>query len=262
VSDAPNGIRAAYDAAASAWAHGPAAAYEVMADILVSAAATALKAAKVLDLGAGTGTAARAARRAGSGWIVGVDVAQEMLRAGSGWDDVVVCAAAALPFAEHSFDLVVAAFCLGHLPAPDRALVEARRVAPSLVASAFLNGWTHPAKTVVDSVAGRYGYEVPEWYQWLKNEGETEIDDPARLRALALGAGYDQAETEVYDVDVDVGTPSQLTGWRLGMAHLAPFVATLDPTDGSDLVRDCERELVGAPPLVVPMVVLVAVAHG
>ena len=48
--------------------------HEAMADVLVSVAATELTAARVLDLGAGTGTAARAARRAGARWIVGVDV--------------------------------------------------------------------------------------------------------------------------------------------------------------------------------------------
>jgi ubiquinone/menaquinone biosynthesis C-methylase UbiE len=258
VSGASDGVRSAYGAAASACAGGPAAAYEAMADVLVSVASTALADARVLDLGAGTGTAARAARRAGAVSIVGADVALEMLQAGSGWDAVVVCDAAALPFADDSFDLVVAAFCLGHLPAPDRALLQARRVAPALVASAFLNGWTHPAKSVVDAVATSYGYEVPQWYQWLKSEGETEVDDPERLRELALAAGYDSADVDIHDVDVDVRTPSQLTAWRLGMAHLAPFVAALDPMQRENLVRDCEHELAGAAPLIVPMMALVA----
>jgi len=119
------GVRAAYDASATAWAQGPSPAYEVMADVLVAAAMTDMAGARVLDLGAGTGAASRAARRAGAGWVVGVDVAPEMLRAGSGWSCALVADAADLPFAAGRFDLVVAACCLGHLPDPGAALAVA-----------------------------------------------------------------------------------------------------------------------------------------
>lgn len=251
-------MREAYDASASAWAEGPAAAYEAMADVLVAAAPAPLNGARVLDLGAGTGAAARAARRAGSDRIVGIDLAPAMLRAGSGWSAAVVGDAGALPFAAGSFDLVVAACCLGHLPMPGAALAESLRLAPSLVASAFRAGWTHPAKALVDAAAARYGFAVPGWYSRLKADGEPEVDDPARLDALAREAGFTSVEVTTYQVDVGFRTPRELTSWRLGMAHLAPFVASLDPVRREGLRVCCEDALAQAPPLVVPLVVLAA----
>jgi SAM-dependent methyltransferase len=252
------GVRAAYDASATAWAQGPSPAYEAMADVLVAAAMTDMAGARVLDLGAGTGAASRAARRAGAGWVVGVDVAPEMLRAGSGWSCALVADAADLPFAAGGFDLVVAACCLGHLPDPGAALAQARRLAPAVVASAFLAGWTHPAKAVVDAIAVRHGFVLPSWYARLKADVEPEVDDPDRLRALGVSAGYRRVEVTTRAVDVGVRTPGELTRWRLGMAHLAPFVATLGPGREADLRRTCEQALVGSPPLLVPLVVLAA----
>lgn len=251
-------MREAYDESAAAWAAGPASAYEVLADILVAAAGTALLGARVLDLGTGTGAAARAARRAGAGWVVGMDVAPAMLRAGSGWDCALVADASRLPFDTGAADLVVAACCLGHLPDPLGALVEARRVAPALVASAFRSGWTHPAKSLVDSVAARYGFTMPPWYLRLKAGVEPEVDDPDRLKALGTAAGYRCVEVTTQSVDVGVHTPGGLASWRLGMAHLAPFVASLTVSQRNDLRGECEEALANSPPLIVPLVVMSA----
>ena len=250
------GMREAYDASATAWAQGPASAYDVMADVLLATAATHLPGSRVLDIGTGTGAAARAARRAGASRVVGVDVAPEMLRVGSGWDSAVVADASRLPFANLGFDLVVAACCLGHLPDPLAALIEVRRVAPAIVASAFLNGWSHPAKSLVDGIAARYGFTVPDWYVRLKTDVEPELDDPVKLEALGMAAGFGCVEVTTHSVDVGLHSPSQLASWRLGMAHLAPFVASL-PTSGRDGLRQqCEEALVGSPSLIVPLVVI------
>ena len=252
------GIRAAYEASATAWAEGPAAAYEAMADVLVAAAPRPLAGARVLDLGAGTGAASRAAVRAGAGWVVGADLAPQMLSVGRGWTTSVAADASALPFVAGAFDLVVAACCLGHLPDPAAALAQARRLAPALVASAFRAGWTHPAKAVVDQVAHTYGFVPPSWYARLKADLEPAVDDPDKLRALAIAAGYARAQARVREVEVGVSTAAELARWRLGMAHLAPFVATLQPRARERLRADCELALASAPALVVPLVVLAA----
>jgi len=252
------GVGEAYDASASAWTNGPAAAYAVMARVLVSASPVPVAGARVLDLGTGTGVAARAARDRGAAKVTGIDVAPAMIAAGSGWDAVVIADAAALPFADGSFDLVVSAFCLGHLPDPVVALAGSRRVAPALVASAFRAGWTHPAKAIVDAVAGRYGFVVPGWYARLKSDVEPRVDDPVQLEGLARAAGYATVDVGVHEVDVGVRTPSQLTEWRLGMAHLAPFLADLDAARRGRLVVECREALAQVPALIVPVVVLAA----
>jgi ubiquinone/menaquinone biosynthesis C-methylase UbiE len=252
------GVREAYDATAAAWTTGPQEAYAALAAALLSHAPRRVAGARVLDLGAGTGVAARAARDAGAAAVVGVDLAHGMLRAGSGWHGAVCGDAAVLPFADGAFGLVVAACCLGHLPRPVDALAECRRVAGAVVASAFLGGWTHPAKALVDAAATRHGFEVPPWYATLKTQVEPAVDDVASLSALARAAGFEQVEVDVDEVDVGVRTPDALVRWRLGMAHLAPWVATLDPDEREQLSAECEQALVGAPALVVPQVALAA----
>jgi ubiquinone/menaquinone biosynthesis C-methylase UbiE len=251
-------VREAYDASASAWVAGPESAYDVMADVLLAAAPHDLRGVLVLDLGAGTGPAARAARRAGATGVIGVDVSPQMMREGSGWDCVVVGDVTRLPIRDQCVDLAVAACCLGHLPEPRAALVESRRVSHAVVASAFLTGWTHPAKGIVDAVAARHGFVVPSWYSWLKTEAEPTVDDPVRLAALARDAGYSRVDVTTTAVDVDVRTPEQLVTWRLGMAHLAPFAASLGPAERSDLRAECVEALRDTPPLVIPLVVLSA----
>lgn len=75
----------------------------------------------VLDVGAGAGRLLRElARRGHAGWVVGVDPTP-----GPG---VQPAHAEALPFPDASFDVVLFARVLAHLPDPARALAEARRV--------------------------------------------------------------------------------------------------------------------------------------
>jgi ubiquinone/menaquinone biosynthesis C-methylase UbiE len=258
VSSSSDRVREAYDASASAWAVGPEAAYDVLADEIVASAPYGARGADVLDLGAGTGPAARAARRAGAARVVGIDVSSRMLVEGSGWDAVVVGDVTELPIRDRSFDLAVAACCLGHLPDPHAALVESRRVARAVVASAFLAGWTHPAKAMVDDVAARHGFVQPTWYVWLKTEVEPGVDDPGRLATLARDAGFGRVDVTTTAVHVGARTPEQLVAWRLGMAHLAPFVASLAATERSELRAESIDTLRDAPPLVIPLVMLSA----
>ncbi len=154
-------VRASYDAAAGGWASGPGPMYERLAAALIAAAPVPLAGIRVLDLGAGTGAAGRAALAAGAGQVVAADLAVGMLRAAGPALHPVAADAAALPFRAGSFDLVTAAFCLNHLPDPAAALAEARRVGAALAASTFASGWTHPAKDAVDAALRPFGYREP-----------------------------------------------------------------------------------------------------
>jgi hypothetical protein len=166
--------------------------------------------------------------------------------------------AAALPFRDGSFDLVVAAFCLSHLGQVAAGLGEARRVGRALAASTFAPGWTHPAKAAVDQALRPLGYRPPAWYASVKHETEPGAGDPARLGERAAAAGFTRVRVRTTAVPTGLDTPAQLASWRLGMAHLAPFLRSLDAPGRADARRAAERAVAGTGPLVVSMVVLTA----
>jgi len=92
----------------------------------------------------------------------------------------------------------------------------------------------------------------------LKRNIEPQVDDPDHLGALATAAGYRDVSVHTVQVAVGLNTPAQLARWRLGMAHVAPFVQCLPPSERAAAQRAAESALVGAPPLVIPLVVLAA----
>jgi len=270
-------VRAAYDAAAQLWAEGPEQAYAALAHELVAAAGAGLAGGRalvphelvaaggaglaggrVLDLGAGTGVAGRAALAAGARLVVSADLALGMLRRCGARGHPVAADATALPFRDGSFDLVLAAFCLGHLSRPAAALREARRVGVELAASSFAPGWTHPAKAAVDEVLGSFGYQPPSWYITFKQETEPRASDAAWLGTITAGAGFTDVRLRTLTVDTGLFTPAQLAAWRLGMAHVAPFVCSLTAVRRAGLRRAAESAVAGTGPLVVSMLVLTA----
>jgi ubiquinone/menaquinone biosynthesis C-methylase UbiE len=250
-------IRAAYGDAAAAWAQGPAAVYRAMATELVGRSPVRVDGARVLDLGAGTGAASQAAGAAGAARIIAADLALGMLRRGAGWGAAVTADAACLPFSAGAFDLAVAQCCLGHLPDPAAAMAQLRRVSTAVVASEFDPRWSHPAKSIVDGVAARYGFLAPGWYSRVKQSPLTA--DPRRwLAEHARRSGFSGIVIETRSVALGCDTPMAMTRWRLGMAHLAPWVGTLGASGRDDLQADCEQALAGVPPPVVSLVVLAA----
>ena len=55
----------------------------------------------------------------------------------------------------------------------------------------------------------------------------TAIEHPDALAALVAATGFDAVQVLQRPVDVGLATPEDVVGWRLGMAHLAPWVASL-----------------------------------
>jgi SAM-dependent methyltransferase len=253
------GLRAGYDIAAQEWGQGPGPMYAELARVLVAAAPVPLAGRVVLDLGAGTGVAGRAALAAGARRVVAVDLSEGMLRRGGGGRPV-AADAVALPFRDGCFDLVVAAFCLNHLGNLAAGLAEARRVGASIAASTFAAGWTHPAKEAVDDAVRSFGYRPPAWHATLAPGSRA--SDPQVLTRCAAAAGFTRVQARTTAVPTGLATAAELASWRLGMAHVAPFMRSLDAPRRAALRRAAEQAAAAVSdpgmPLVVSMVVLTA----
>jgi len=263
-------VRSSYDTAAPLWAQGPERLYAVLAQALVASLPVPVAGRRVLDLGAGTGVAGRAALAAGASQVVAADLAPAMLRrggmgrgGGAGARTAlhpVAADAAALPFRDGSFDVVVAAFCLNHMTSIVTGLREARRVGAAIAASTFAASWSHPAKAAVDEVLGAAGFRPPAWHVALKCDIEPRAGDPEHLATAAAAAGYTSVRVRTAEVATGLSTPAQLASWRLGMAHVAPFLRALDEAERKAIRQAAERAVAraGAGPLVVSMVILTA----
>jgi Methyltransferase domain len=171
--------------------------------------------------------------------------------------------AVALPFRDGRFDLVLAAFCLNHLGRVEDGLAEARRVGAAIAASTFAPGWTHPAKDAADGAFRSFGYRPPDWYTTLAPGSRA--GHPEALAESAAAAGFTRVQVQTVSVPAGLATPAELVSWRLGMAHYAPFLRSLDPAGRAAARRAAERAVAmsisGATPdgpLVVSMTVLTA----
>jgi ubiquinone/menaquinone biosynthesis C-methylase UbiE len=255
-------MRAAYEAAADDWDGGPGQMYSELARALVAHASVPVAGLRVLDLGAGTGAAGAAAVAAGADQVVAADIAAGMLRRCAATLHPVAADAAALPFRDQSFDLAVAAFCLSHLGSMAGCLAEARRVCGAIAASAFAPGWTHPAKRAVDDVLTAFGYRAPDWYQTFKEQTEPQAADSALLQEQAAAAGFAGVRVRTVTVATGLTTSAQLASWRLGMAHIVPFTASLSLARRAALQHAAEAGVqaavqgIGDGPLEVSMLVL------
>ena len=249
---------AAYNATGAAWQRGPGRIYDQLALELVARCPGLGDTSLVLDVGAGTGAATRAIRRTGA-QVVALDVAFGMLA--NGCRDVPMCVgdASALPFGDRTFDAVVAAFSLNHVSTPATALREAARVTRStgsIVASSYSTDDAHPAKRAVDDAARAAGWVEPGWYRSLRDETMPLMATVDRVLDIALRAGLVDGSAKVVQVAIPALTTDDLVAWRLGMAHLAPFVEGLDPRSRRRLWSDASARLAGVPVLVRSIIVL------
>jgi SAM-dependent methyltransferase len=230
-----------------AWVNGPGVVYDRLADALVSASPVGLVGARVLDVGAGSGAVSKAVAAAG-GRSVALDRSLDMLSHRTDTRlPAVVADARHLPFADACFDLVVAAFVLSHVSDPIQVLAEARRVVRpggAVLASTFSSRSSHPCKSRVDEVATRWGWRPPPSYRRLKAELEPKLGHAAALAKLAAGAGLGDVVVDEQEVDTGVSSAEAIVAWRLGMAHLAPFVASLLPSARAAFVTEA-RDAVG-----------------
>jgi SAM-dependent methyltransferase len=215
---------------------------------------------RVLDLGAGTGVAGRAALAAGARGVVAADVATGMLRCCAPPLHPVAGDALRLPFRDRSFGLVLAAFSLSHLPSLAAGLREARRVGAAIAASSFAPDWTDPAKEAVDAALRPFGYLPPTWYLRFKQESEPAAGDPGILAALLASAGFGQVRIRPVTVRTGLSAPAQLAAWRLGMAHVAPFISSLEAGAATAARQAAVRAVAASAPAPLTVSLLVTTA--
>jgi SAM-dependent methyltransferase len=246
------GTAAAYSTTAAAWQHGPGRIYDRLAEVLVARSPVPLDGRQVLDVGAGTGAATRAALAAGAAGVVAVDAAVGMLTHDAGQRPPAVAAdALALPFAASTFDAAVAAFSLNHLTDPATGLREMARVTRpggSLLVSAYADDDTHPVKAAVEAALTARGWQPEPWYAALKFQAAPLLATVEGCAAVVAAADL-EATVEPLRVPFPELADDDLVAWRLGLAQHAPFVAQLAPADQAAVAADAVARLGPAPSL-------------
>jgi SAM-dependent methyltransferase len=203
---------------------------------------------RVLDVATGPGHVAAAAAALGAE-PVGVDIAEGMLAVARREHprlDFRSGDAEALPFADSSFDAVVGAFVLNHLPRPEVAAAELARVLASGGRLA-LSVWDVPERTrfiglVRDAVA-RAG-EAPS-AEPPAGPDPFRFADDAQLRALLDNAGLEEVAVATVAVSHRVeGDAMELWDGLLGgSVRSAAAVEALSPA-GRERARAAFAELV------------------
>ncbi len=243
-------VARAYDRTGDAWSHGPALVYDRLATALVARSSVPLAGRTVLDVGAGTGAASLAATAVGAR-VVAVDLAPAMLLANrAAVAGSIVAEATALPVVDRGVGGLVAAFSFNHLPDPAAGFREAARVcrpgSPVLVA-AYAADDDHPAKQAVDQAAAECGWVPEPWVTAMRATVSTALATVAGMTAAAAGSGL-AGEADTVTVDLPDVSPEAMVGWRMGMAQLAPFLATVDDATRRDVARRALDLLGPAPP--------------
>lgn len=253
----------AYSVTGGAWQHGPGLIYDRLATELVRRC-PAVPGGVVLDVGAGTGAASRAALFAGATAVVAVDVAVGMVAFdAANRPPAVVGDSLALPFADDAFDAAVAAFSLNHVADAAAGLQEMMRVVRrggSLVASAYAADDTHPVKAAVEDALRGRGWVPDGWYLDLRSGGAVEqLATVDGFAAVARAAGLD-AECEVLRVSFPELGPKEMVAWRMGMAQHAEFLATRAAAERADIAADAIARLGADPPPLVRAVTVLRAA--
>jgi len=218
-----------------------------VADLLLDAAGVR-DGVRVLDVGCGTGAlcaiaAARGARP------TGVDLAEGMVAAARRAHPSLEFAsgdAEALPCADGAFDAALGAFVVNHVPHPERAAAELRRVlAPG--GRVALAMWGPPERVpflgLFDAamraagVGGRAGPALPA------GPAAFRFADADELRGLLHGAGFERVEVREHELSHAVAGADELwDGVRTGSVRTAAQLRALDDNERAR-VRGALEEL-------------------
>lgn len=230
------------------WAAGPDLVYRALAKAAVAQLPPA-PGSWAVDAGAGTAAFARQLRLRRL-TVVEVDISEAMLRHDRAERPMAVVGdVTALPLRDDCVDLTVAGFVLSHLDDARHGLTELVRITKpggTVLATAFPAGSgvpSHPAKVAVDDVLTGYGYRPPDWYLALKSAGEEQVGSRTALAELAAGVWLAGVTIDRLEVDISHLGVDALVGWRLGMAHVAPWLHD-EPVERREQIRTAARSAV------------------
>lgn len=197
---------------------------------------------RVLDLGTGVGwLLPQIARRWRRALVVGADRASGMIGLAPRTFPRVVADAAALPFDGGSFDAVVMAFMLFHVPDPPRALREVRRVLVSGGAVA-LGTWgevpDYPAMDVWVDELERAGARADAPLA----SGHELMDDPRKVAGLLADAGFAGARSAAADPG-DAMDLEEFVARRVSLGHCRGLYESLPPEARASFLDRARRRL-------------------
>jgi SAM-dependent methyltransferase len=246
---------------AAAWAGGPQRVYDRLAGAALARLPDRLVGLRAVDVGAGTGAVSRELARRGAD-VLAIDRSPSMLaelrRQTSGRIPTIVGDIRRLALADDTYDLVVAAFVINHLADAAQGVGELARVTRRgghVVATTF-GADDHPIKAVVDDVLVGYGFVHPPWYRALKDKWMPLIATPPALHAVGERGGLTGVAVNSIEVDLSDLPIDGVLDYRLGLAHIAPYVAGLDPETRKSLRNDVLTAARDLPPFRLPMLVL------
>ncbi|HHY84965.1 MAG TPA: methyltransferase domain-containing protein [Verrucomicrobia bacterium] len=204
----------------------------------------------VLDVGCGTGAAARdAARAAGqTGRVTGVDVNSGMIEVAGSLPPVEgaaiewLCRSAyELPFGEESFDLVLCAQTLQFLQERQLALEEMRRVlktggrvAASLWCDIRDNPYFH---ALAEAVTRHIGAETA-----LGLQAAFRLSREETIRALFIGNGYGELRMVVQQLDLELPPLLDFVPRHISATPMAAGFAAASPEERQAVVQEVSEK--------------------